>query len=70
MSIQEMSEKEFPIKSWEEIRAGNNCRRIYCMGANAVLEEIEAVLNKGNESRCDDFFTIAEIERKIKQLKK
>ena len=39
-------------------------------GAKAVLEEIEAVLNKGNESRCDDFFTIAEITRKIEQLKK
>ena len=46
MTIEEMAEKEFPIKSWEEKHAGNTCRRIYCMGANAVLEEIEKELRR------------------------
>ena len=40
MTIKEMAEKEFPIKSFEERHAGDYCRQLYCMGANAVLEEI------------------------------
>lgn len=40
------------------------------LGQQDTIEEIEAILNKSNESRCEDFFTIAEIKRKIEQLKK
>lgn len=39
------------------------------LGQQDTIEEIEAILNKGSKNSCDDFFTIAEIERKIKQLK-
>ena len=58
-------------EEYEDVKHGIEVRRkAYIEGANAVLEEIEAVLNKGYESRCDDFFAIAEIKRKIEQLKK
>ena len=70
-TIKEMS-KQFADEMYSETMADDRwlkARYFYEKGANAVLKEIEAVLNNGNEIRCDDFFTIAEIERKIKQLK-
>ena len=70
-NIKEMS-KQFADEMYSEIMTDDRwlkARYFYERGANAVLEEIEAVLNKGNKICCDDFFIIAEIERKIKQLK-
>ena len=76
MTIEEMA-IQFANEMYGEYNTSNivengwpKAKSFYEQGANAVLEEIEAVLNKGNESRCADFFTIAEIKRKIEQLKK
>ena len=44
MTIQELAEKEFPIKSWEERQAGTWCRQLYYMGAEAVFDIIDTNL--------------------------
>ena len=40
-TIKELAEEQFPIAKWEEMRAATDCRKIFCMGANAVLDLIE-----------------------------
>lgn len=61
-----MAEKEFPIKSWEDRQAGNTCRRIYCMGANAVLKEIEFAMSL---SSGPEHVALEAIKQSIKNLK-
>lgn len=65
MTIEEMAEKEFPIKSWNEYFAANDCRRVYCMGANAVLREIEMTLSVSEEGCLE-----SNLKKLIEELKK
>ena len=63
--IEEMAEKAFPTKSWEEERSAYWCRKIYCMGANAVLKEIENILSLEYNTMA----TVDLIVEKVKELK-
>jgi hypothetical protein len=62
--IEEMAEKAFPTKSWEEQRSAYWCRKIYCMGANAVLEEIERTM-----SVSEDGWLESNLKKLVKELK-
>lgn len=44
--IEEMAEKEVPIRAWDDNIITDWCRQIYCLGANAVLKEIEQLVSK------------------------
>ena len=69
MTIEEMAEKEFPIKSWNEYFAANDCRRVYCMGANAVLREIEDIVYRRYSEDSDGTERNKDLINRIKHLK-
>ena len=67
--IEEMAEKAFPTKSWEEERSAYWCRKIYCMGANAVLEKIEDIVYRRYSEDGDGTERNKDMIKLIKHLK-
>lgn len=63
--IEEMAEKEVPIRAWDDNITIDWCRQIYCLGANAVLREIENVLY----SPITPYQLYNDLDKLVKELK-
>ena len=61
--LEEMAEKEVPIRAWDDDITTDWCRQIYCLGANAVLKEIEPLVTTLRSGARKLF------EEKFKELK-
>ena len=66
--IEEMAEKEVPIRVWDDNITTDWCRQIYCLGANAVLREIENILDITKPYLGNPFASLEERTRGVYDL--